>query len=262
MIQAFLGILVGAVLGLTGAGGGILAVPALVFGLGWPVSRAAPIALIAVATAAALGAVEGLRRGLVRYRAAAFMASVGMLLAPAGLRVAAAAPEKLLLLAFAAAMLVVAGRMFRHAASTRGHGAPPPARIDPATGRLRWTARTTGALAAIGAASGFLTGLLGVGGGFLIVPALRRFTDIAMPGIVATSLAVIAIVSAGSVLVASLGAAATAFQVAGPFAAGAAGGMVLGRIGAHRLDAAHLQRIFAVVAAGVAVGLVVRALRT
>lgn len=261
MIQAFLGVLVGVVLGLTGAGGGILAVPALVFGLGWPVSRAAPVALIAVAAAAALGAVEGLRRGLVRYRAAAFMAAVGMLLAPLGLRAAAAAPERALLLAFAAAMIVVAVRMFRHAGSTHAHGTPPPARIDPATGRLRWTGAATAALGAIGAASGFLTGLLGVGGGFLIVPALRRFTDIAMPGIVATSLAVIAIVSAGSVVMASLGAAVVPLGVAVPFAAGAAAGMVLGRIGTHRLHPAHLQRIFALVAICVALGLVVRALR-
>ena len=73
-----LGVVVGAVLGLTGAGGGILAVPALVVGLGWSMQQAAPVALIAVAGGAAVGAIEGFRRRLVRYRAAILMAATGI----------------------------------------------------------------------------------------------------------------------------------------------------------------------------------------
>ena len=69
-----LGVLVGLVLGLTGAGGGMLAVPALVFGMGWTVAQAAPVALLAVAAAAWLGSIDGLRHGLARYRAALLMA--------------------------------------------------------------------------------------------------------------------------------------------------------------------------------------------
>jgi uncharacterized membrane protein YfcA len=74
LISLILGALVGAVLGLTGAGGGILAVPALVVGFGWTMQQATPVALIAVAGSAAVGAIEGLRRGLVRYKAAVLMA--------------------------------------------------------------------------------------------------------------------------------------------------------------------------------------------
>ena len=65
-----LGLCVGIILGLTGAGGGILAIPALMFSQGWSVSQAAPIGLLAVTGAAIFGAVEGFIRKLVRYRAA------------------------------------------------------------------------------------------------------------------------------------------------------------------------------------------------
>jgi hypothetical protein len=258
MTAVVLGIVIGIVMGLTGAGGGILAVPALVFALGWPLAQAAPVALVAVAGAAGLGAIEGLKRGLVRYRSAAFMAAIGVAMTPLGVKLAAVAPEKVLLLSFAAAMMVVSARMLRQAKPEQVVAAP--CHLNPATGRLLWTRRAAATLGAIGASSGFLTGLLGVGGGFLIVPALRKFSDLSMQGIVATSLAVIALVSAGAVVAASLHAHAPPFAVAAPFAGGAAGGMVLGRAGASRLKPAHLQHVFAVVTAIVALGLIVRAL--
>ena len=248
-------------MGLTGAGGGILAVPALVFALGWTIPQAAPVALIAVAGAAFLGALDGLRQGLVRYRAALFMGAVGVSIAPLGLKVASIAPERVLLLGFALAMVFVSGKMFRDARYkvARGDGDLPPCQLDPATGRLHWTSRTAAALGSIGAASGFFTGLLGVGGGFLIVPALRRFSDISMQGIVATSLAVIALVSTGSVIGAWLQGRDLSVAVAAPFAVGAAIGMIAGRIGAGSLSPSLLQRIFAGVSATVAIGLIARA---
>ncbi|MGK9867820.1 sulfite exporter TauE/SafE family protein, partial [Salmonella enterica subsp. enterica] len=65
LIGAGLGAIIGAVLALTGAGGGILAVPLLVFGLGLSMVEAAPIGLLAVGLAAGVGAVLGLRKGVV-----------------------------------------------------------------------------------------------------------------------------------------------------------------------------------------------------
>lgn len=261
MIAVMLGIAIGLVMGLTGAGGGILAVPALVFALGWTIPQAAPVALIAVAGAAFLGAVEGLRHGLVRYRAALLMGAVGILVAPLGLKVASIVSERVLLLGFALAMVLVSGKMFRDARSavTTGDGGLPPCQLDPSTGRLHWTPLTAASLGSIGAVSGFFTGLLGVGGGFLIVPALRRFSDISMQGIVATSLAVIALVSTGSVIAAWLQTHHLPLAIAAPFAAGAAAGMVAGRIGAGRLSPPLLQRIFASVTGVVAIGLIARA---
>lgn len=203
MLTLLLGACVGLVLGLTGAGGGILAIPALTLGLGWSVTQATPIALLAVGSAALIGAAHGLRHGLVRYKAAATMACVGWLVAPAGLYLAEQMPGRVLAALFAGVMLVVAVRMYGQAkqASTDACTDGPLQRncmLDPATGRLDWNARCLATLASIGAASGFLTGLLGVGGGFFIVPAFRKFSDVRMHGVVATSLMVVALVSLGT----------------------------------------------------------------
>ena len=93
LISLLLGVLVGAVLGLTGAGGGILAVPALVVGLGWSMQQAAPVALIAVAGGAGIGALDGFRQKLVRYRAAALMAVIGIPVTALGIRAAQAVSQ-------------------------------------------------------------------------------------------------------------------------------------------------------------------------
>ncbi|ONW96508.1 hypothetical protein A8F02_11290, partial [Burkholderia cenocepacia] len=73
-------------------------------------------------------------------------------------------------------------------------------RINPDTGRLVWSWPVGIALASTGAVTGLMTGLLGVGGGFVIVPMLRKFTNVSMHGVVATSLMVIALVGTGGVL--------------------------------------------------------------
>ena len=259
MIAFALGIAIGAVMGLTGAGGGILAVPALVFVAGLPRAEASPVALTAVAMAGAVGTAEGLRRGLVRYRAAIFMAIVGMSISPLGLALAHVAPERALLTAFAAVLAFVSWRMLTTRAAPDAPNDDAPCHIDPRTGRLRWTARTAAALAAIGGTAGFLTGLLGVGGGFLIVPALRRVSDITMQGIVATSIALVTLVATGTVIMASLQSHPVPWMLAWPFAAGAITGMVAGRLGARRLPARALQRLFGGVAGLVAIALLVRA---
>lgn len=254
-----LGVGVGLVLGLTGAGGGILAVPALVFGLGWGAATAAPVALLAVAGAALLGAVQGMRARLVRYKAAALMAGAGVPVTALGVRAAHALPERVLLFLFVCAMLVVAVRMVRRKAPAAAPRAVP-CRMDPATGRLHWTPVVAAILASIGALSGFLTGLLGVGGGFVIVPSLRQVSDISVHGVVATSLAVIALVAGGSVLVSWWEGAALPLLVAGPFVAGAATGMLAGRRIVHRLNPATVERTFAGLMFVVAAGMCAKAL--
>ena len=66
ILVVVLGVLIGAIMGLTGAGGGILAVPLLVAGMHWSMQQAAPVALFAVASGAAVGAFDGFRH-LVRH---------------------------------------------------------------------------------------------------------------------------------------------------------------------------------------------------
>jgi len=257
-ISLILGILIGAVLGLTGAGGGILAVPALVFGMGWTMQQAAPVALIAVAAGAAIGAFEGLRRKLVRYKAALLMAAVGMTITPFGFRVAQLMPQRWLSAGFALVMLVVAVRLIRKGSAGENEQAQKVGCINPDTGRFSWNAPTAALLAGIGAVTGFMTGLLGVGGGFVIVPMLRRFTDVTMHGIVATSLLVIAIVGSSGVLTALLHGALVSPQVSALFAAATIVGMVTGRALARHLSERHVQAGFAVILVLVACGLLVK----
>ncbi len=262
VIELGLGLVVGVILALTGAGGGILAVPLLVFGIQMGVAQAGPIGLLAVGMAAALGAVLGLREGIVRYRAAMLIAASGMLLSPLGLWLAHRLDNRWLSVLFALILLLVAFRTYRQA--TRPAPAGPahdqarhPCKRDAVTGRFIWTSSCARALALSGTVAGLLSGLLGVGGGFVMVPALQRYTDLAMRSVVATSLAVIALVSVSGV-VTSAATGGMVWHVAIPFSAGALAGMLGGRLVAARLAGPHLQIGFALVSAAVAVGMIVK----
>jgi uncharacterized membrane protein YfcA len=264
-----LGVVVGAVLGLTGAGGSVLAVPLLMIAYGWTVPQAAPVALIAVAAAAAGGAYTAWRRSYVRYRAAALMGFTGSLVSPLGVTLAAHAPVKLLEGLFAVVMVIVGVRLWRQArsassdsdvvrAAVAGEGAASRGHLchlNPHTGRLLWTPRTAAVIGAIGALTGFLSGLLGVGGGFIVVPALRAVSPLSMNSAVATSLMTIALVAGGTVIFAVLGGPGLPWEHAGPFVAGALIGMLAARGIAHRVAGHHLQGGFAVITLIVACGL-------
>lgn len=260
-ITLFLGIGVGIVLGLTGAGGGVLAVPALVHGMGWSVQQAVPVALIAVAAGAALGAFEGLRKGLVRYKAALVMVLCGLPFTKAGIEVAQVLPQRWLLGLFAGVTLILVIRLLRQTMAPERTAADEHAlaRIDPTTGRFRWTWRTGGLFAGFGALTGFMTGLLGVGGGFVIVPAMRRYTNASMHGIVATSLMVIALVSSGGIALAVANGAELPWPATILFAVATALGMGAGRKLSSRLSERTIQRGFALVLLGSAASMIVKA---
>lgn len=257
----FLGVLIGLVLGLTGAGGGILAVPALVIGLGFDITTAAPIALIAVGLAALLGAADGLRKHQVRYKAAIFMAASGAVCSTVGIRLAHALPEVALITVFSGVMLLIAMRTARQAL-IGAHAHVPrtnkPCQLNPATGRLRWTRRCTATLAAIGAVTGIFAGMLGVGGGFIIVPALRRYTDINMHGIISTSLMLIALVSLSAATGAFLH-GITVPKIGWVFIMATITGMVAGRSISTRVPAQTLHIVFAALTVSVACILLWRA---
>lgn len=261
--SAVLGLVIGLLLALTGAGGGILAVPLLVFGVQLGVAQAAPIALMAVGMAAAIGALLGLRAGIVRYKAALLIASTGMLLSPAGVWLAGHIDNRWLSMLFALVLLYVASKTLRSSiapASGAASAARPACVRDPGTNRFVWTRRCALALSLSGTIAGLLSGLLGVGGGFVMVPVLKRYTDLAMQSVVATSLAVIALVSVSGV-------AASAFSglidwsVALPFTCGAVAGMLAGRSVAARLAGPQLQLGFAAIAAIVALTMLAKAAR-
>lgn len=268
LLATLLGALVGLVLGLTGAGGSIFAVPLLMWGLGWTLPEAAPVALLAVCMAAAFGTVVAWDVRLVRYRAAMLMAAVAWLFAPFGLRAARHLPVDTLTLLFAALIAGVAVRMLlqslrspEEAEVVRAGVRRPVCQLDPATGRITWTRAALAVIASIGALSGFLAGLLGVGGGFVIVPALRAVSDLGVHSAVATSLMAIALISAGTVAAALLQGHPMPWLLALPFVGGALAGMLTGRRIAPRLAGARLQQFFALAMALVAVALAVPIMR-
>ncbi|VEF11635.1 membrane protein [Pseudomonas fluorescens] len=265
LLASLFGVVMGLVLGLTGAGGGILAVPALVLGLGWTMTQAAPVALFAVGSAAAVGAIDGLRHGLVRYRAALLIAALGAVFSPLGIYFAHQLPEKILMILFSLLMVMVAWRMLgkeRRQAGPSDHGhaswGQKNCMLDVETGRFDWTAKCTATLAALGAITGLVSGLLGVGGGFLIVPAFKQLTDVQMRGIVATSLMVISLISVIGVI-GSFHAGVRIDRQGAAFIIASVVGMIIGRTLCAQLPARALQVGFASVCLVVAGYMLLRA---
>jgi uncharacterized membrane protein YfcA len=256
----FLGFLVGIVLALTGAGGGILGVPLLTLGLGLGLTQAAPIAVCAVAVASALGAVMGLREGIVRYRAATVIALGGMLTAPLGVWLGLHLPTRPLTYALALILAALALRRLRRRAAQGPAQASaqtpaqaqenpaashaPPCHTSAQDGRLIWTAPCARIIASTGALAGLLNGLFGVGGGFVVVPALERQTDLALHSIQATSLMAIALVSLVSAGTAAL-TGTLDVQLALEFSAGACAGILAGLLVSQHLPTQHREQIFA-----------------
>jgi len=261
LISVGLGLIVGIILALTGAGGGLLAVPLLVFVVGLRVSEAVPISLLAIGMATMLGAGLGLKYGTVRYKAVLLMAGTGMLLSPFGIWLAKQIDNQWLGIIFAIILLLVSYQTFRKAHSNQlivdaqPDSRTPPCVLDINSGKFIWTARCARIMVMSGSVAGLLTGLLGVGGGFVIVPALQRYTNLVMQSIISTSLAVIALVSMTGV-VSSVLAGSLNWVIAIPFCAGALSGIIGGRLISSQLAGSQLQYSFAVVLVLVAVGMI------
>jgi uncharacterized membrane protein YfcA len=226
---------VGISLGMLGGGGSILAVPVLVHLLGLPASEAVPMSLPVVGAAAAVGAFTRWRRGQLRLRTAAIFAAGTMVASFAAARLGADIRDRPRLLLFTAVMLIAATLMWRRASRRAEPGAREPAAPpEPAMGRI--------VLAAV--AVGTLTGLVGVGGGFLIVPALVGVLGLAMPEATATSLAVIAL-NTGAASAGWWGRSTFDLPLTVLVTAAALVGMGIGTRLAPRVSSANLARAFA-----------------
>ena len=184
------GLAIGLSMGTVGGGGAILAVPVLVYGLGQTPVQATTGSLIVVGVTGVLGAWLAwrqqrldLRQGLVFGAAAVVGSAVGALVAPW------VAPS-VLMACFATLMLVTAFTMVRRIVRpvSRGTDGARPVWTDG-----RFDARQVAKVAAVATVVGFLTGFLGVGGGFMIVPALTLVLGVPMKKASGTSLMVIAI---------------------------------------------------------------------
>lgn len=228
------GLAVGISLGVTGGGGSIITVPLLVYLVGQPVHVAIPTSLVVVGATAFAGYLR--RVSQARSFDGLMVGLAGLFGAVPGRLAAAAFSGRVLLLLFALIMLVAAVFMYRSRTyAPREHARP------------HWLL-----VAAVGIGIGFLTGFLGVGGGFLIVPGLVLLLGMGMEPAIPTSLLVIAINCASSLLgPLLLGKGDVAigqidWRVAIPFVAGGIGGAFVGRAVAGRLDPRTLKHVFAI----------------
>ena len=249
-----IGALIGLVLGLTGAGGSVMAVPLLMGGLGLGLSMSAGLSLGAVASAAAFGVLMRLRQNQIVWPLVAVTGVGGMLLAPVGQWLANRLPEAALVVAFALLVAVIGLRMWQQAdrdpESTRvlragteheARQAGVSCELSP-SGRFEWRWPCMQRLLLAGALTGLLSGLFGVGGGFVIVPMLILVSGLSMRQAVATSLAVI-------VLISSAGFASFLWQQSlpalfWPLAGGALLGMLAGSVLGRFLAGLKLQKGF------------------
>ncbi len=220
------GTLVGLALGTVGGGGSILTVPILIYALGEGVHRATGAALAIVGVNALIAAWPHARAVRVRLPVALTVGAMGIVGAVAGTWLGGLAPARAILIGFAALMLVAAVAMVRLRPPLR-LGAAPPVGFSPR-------------VAAVGLAVGVLTGFFGVGGGFLIVPALVLALGLPMREAVGASLAVIAINAAA--LTGRLSAGGVDLAVTVLFIVGGALGSALGGRLADRLSERRLRQ--------------------
>lgn len=177
--------IIGAVLGMLGGGGSVLAVPVFVYVLGFSAKTAVAMSLPVVGVTSLVGAIGHWRAGSVNVRLALLFGAAAMAGAFAGARLAAFVSGAAQLLLLGVVMMVSAALMLRRPSAAR-HQVPAAPALAP--------------MAATGLAVGGLTGLVGIGGGFLILPALVLLAGLPMTQAVGTSLVVIALNAAAASL--------------------------------------------------------------
>ena len=265
-LSLLFGAMVGLSLGLTGGGGAIFAVPLLVYGLNMPTREAIGISLAAVGATSLIGFLHRWRLGQVEIRTGLLFAAAGMIGAPIGSWMAGLLPETLLLSLFAGLMVIVAIRLWQQASRTAtdtvtcptsDHQDTPTCQRD-AAGTLILTSRCAVLLLVVGVLTGALSGLFGVGGGFVIVPALVLFSGMSIHRAVGTSLLVIALVSVSGVASHLWAGRAISPEVTGLFVLGGITGLFVGQQIGRRLSGPVLQKVFAVAILAVAAFVVVR----
>ncbi|HEY8754326.1 MAG TPA: sulfite exporter TauE/SafE family protein [Arthrobacter sp.] len=242
MIAALsLGLVVGLVLGVVGGGGSIIAVPALVYGVGMSPAEAIPTSLLVVGISSLAALIPRLREG-INWPVVLIVGAAGIPAAWGGAAVGRLLDPNVLMLAFAVIMVIAGIRMLMRTKETDGSCS-----IGPTRAFRSCAPKAVG----VGLLVGFLTGLLGVGGGFLITPALTLFLGLRMKQAVGSSLAVIVINSA-----AGFGAHAAGFTIEWPtvlsFAVPAILGSLLAARLAHRLQDKHIRVSFAMLIFAVA----------
>jgi uncharacterized membrane protein YfcA len=270
IILLAIGLLIGAVLGLTGAGGSVLAVPLLMLALKLDPGSATGLALGVVAVSSSYGAMQRIRHREVLWVPALLFGISGVIVAPIGRLLATQCSPAFLVYSFAGLSVVIVLRMLlqsirnpEQSKVVRADDTDTPGMTDPLlcqfseTKQFDWRFRCTAGLAIGGLITGLLSGFFGVGGGFMIVPFLNQLNRVSMRQSVATSLVIIAGISMSG-FITQLLSRNIDWQQLMLLAAGGVGGMLAGSVVAHRIAGAYLQRIFALTIVVMAVLLILK----
>jgi len=260
------GIVIGLVLGLTGAGGSVFAVPLLIWLVGLAPSQAIGISLGAVAAGAMFGAVTRLRSGEIQWLPALVYSVLGALVTPAGIWLNQRIDQQWLMIAFGVLVLIIAVRMWLQTVNSPDTTTEVRARVggdDSDSGAVcRMIDNQPFKIGlpcvlgmSVGAiVTGVLSGLFGVGGGFIIVPTLLFLTGISIRQAVATSLVVISAVGISGFSGFLLSGGSPGWPLLGQVAFGSVLGMLAGVLLSKKISGTGLQRVFVVLMVIMAIG--------
>jgi uncharacterized membrane protein YfcA len=255
VVAVVAGLLIGLSLGALGGGGSVLAVPVLVYALGQTAAQATTGSLVVVGLTSLVGALTARRAGNVLLGRGAAFGAVAVLGAGAGAALSGLVPEPVLLTAFAVLLVVVASVMaVRQLRARRGPGGAAArtraVRLDDPIISFSPTfaCQCPRALKVLVTATvvGLLTGFLGVGGGFLVVPALVLALALPMEFAAGTSLVVITITSAAALVVRAGTGTHPDWGLVALLTVAAVVGGHLGARAAPRIDTHRLQAAFTV----------------
>ena len=250
--QFFLALLsggfIGLLLGATGGGGSLIAIPLLVYVVGLPVQKATTLSLIVVGYSALFGAWKESRHRHVHFKAAILFSLTGMIGAWVGAQGHQLIPESVVLFLFGNLLLVISLWTF-----WQQHQSTVTATETGCAQQFSWKCALKAL--AIGWGVGLLTGFFGVGGGFLIVPALMMLMEFPIRLAIGTSLLIISLISIGGII-GHLRMAHLNFLLTGLLLGGSFFGLWFGSQVTRKVSTAHLRKSVAVVIGMVGLGLV------
>jgi len=241
--------LVGLLLGSTGGGGSLVAIPLLVYVVGIPVQTASAMSLIVVGYSALFGAWQENRHQRVHIPAALVFSITGMLGAWIGAQGQQLVPETVVLFLFGHLLLLISVWTFWQPQKDPGNDVP--------TGcakHFSWPCAFKAS--AIGWGVGLLTGFFGIGGGFLIVPALMILLEFPIRLAIGTSFLIIALIAIGGVI-GHLKLAALDFFLTGLVLLGSVLGLVFGSRITRSISSHHLRRCVAILIGAIGLGLII-----
>ena len=227
------GFLSGGALGMTGGGGSILAVPLLVYWVGEDVHLAIGTSLIAVGVTSLISSASYMKQSLVKFKIALLMASPGIISTYLGAWANKGIKGPVLLLVFALLMLYIGYLMLKRKQEER--------LPEEKAGEIRY-----GKILTLGFVTGLASGFFGIGGGFLLVPALYLGARLSMKESVATSLFIIFLFGVFGLVSYEIQGRHIDLAISSVFVAGGAVGGILGAYIAKRTDQNKLRKVFSV----------------